>query len=274
MSTDVILLGHGSHRTRATDLGLREVYRRLQARLADEAQVSLAFFEFLHPTLEETVAELAGRSVRQAILMPYFLFEGREIKRDIPGELAHLHERYPTLDVTMAATLGVHPRMIEAAADRVRKALDGVGQLLPTAGCFPRRGETGRVGVVLVNRGVRKQYDDGSRLVELCGLLRDALGGDTVVEGALAENSPLTVEAAAGSLVEQGAQRVVVMPYLNFPGKVLADSVVAATVRARAAHPEVKHFLASTLCVDDGIVEVCVARIKAKMTELGERVAE
>ncbi|GAC1459519.1 MAG: hypothetical protein PVSMB4_18780 [Ktedonobacterales bacterium] len=273
MSTDVILLGHGSHRSRSTDLGLREVHRRLSARLEGEARVSLAFFEFLHPTLEETVSDLAGQGVRQAILMPYFLFEGREIQRDIPGELAHLHERYPTLDVTMAGTLGVDARMIAAAADRVRKALDGVGQLLPTAGRLPRRGETGRVGVVLVNRGVRQQYDDGSRLAELCRLLRQALGGDTLVEGALAENSPLTVEAAAERLAEQGAQRVVIMPYLNFPGKVLVDSVVAATARARTAHPEVKHYLASTLCVDDGIVDVCVSRIRARMAEVVEPVA-
>jgi sirohydrochlorin cobaltochelatase len=267
MTTDVILLGHGSHRTRATDLGLREIHRRLQRRLDGEARVALGFFEFLHPTLAETVAELAGAGVRQAILMPYFLFVGREIQRDIPRELAHLREQYPTLEVTMAATLGVHPNMIEVAAERVRCALAGVGQVLPTAGgCLPRRGETGRVGVVLVNRGVRRQFDDGARLGDLCALLQGALGGDTLVEPALAENSPQTVEATAAHLVDQGARRVVVMPYLHFPGKVLA-SVAEGTERARAAHPDVKHYLASTLCVDDRIVEVCVARIREQMAE-------
>ncbi|HEV7126748.1 MAG TPA: CbiX/SirB N-terminal domain-containing protein [Ktedonobacterales bacterium] len=263
MRASVILLGHGSHRSRATDLGLREVHRRLAERLRADADVALAFFEFLHPTLAETVAELAAAGVRRALLMPYFLFEGREIQRDIPGELAHLRERFPTLAITMAATLGIHPQLIALAAERVRQALDGVGQLLPTAGRFPRRGETGRVGVVLVNRGVRRQYDDGGRLAELCRLLSGALGGDTLVAPALAENSPDTVEVAADHLVVRGARRVVVMPYLNFPGKVLAESVVAATNRARLAHPEVKHYLASTLCVDDRIVEVCVERIRA-----------
>ena len=274
MPFDVILLGHGSHRTRSTDLGLREIHRRLQERLVGEARVSLAFFEFLHPTLQETVAALAHDGARRAILMPYFLFAGREIQRDIPGELAHLRERFPTLDITMAATLGIHPQMTAVAADHVRQALAGVGQLLPTAGArLPRRGETGRVGVVLVNRGVRRQYDDGSRLAELCQMLRAELGEDTLVEPALAENSPQTVEAAAARLIEQGARRVVVMPYLHFPGKVLAESVVAATERARAAHPGVKHYLASTLCVDDRIVAVCEERIRAAHAELSTAAA-
>lgn len=268
MSLDVILLGHGSHQTSATDLGLREVHRRLQARFAGERQVWLAFFEFLHPTLAETVAEVAATGARQAVLMPYFLFEGREIKRDIPGELAHLRERYPTLEVSMAGTLGTHPNMIATAADHVRAALAGAGQVLPTAGRLPRRGETGRVGVVLVNRGVRQQYDDGSRLATLCALLQGELGGDTLVEPALAENSPNTVDAAAARLIEQGARRVVVMPYLHFPGKVLITSVMAGIERARAAHPDVKHYLAGTLCVDDRIVAVCEERIREKLGEL------
>jgi sirohydrochlorin cobaltochelatase len=267
MSLDVILLGHGSHQTSATDLGLREIHRRLQARFEGEAKVWLAFFEFLHPTFEETVAEVAASGVRQAVLMPYFLFEGREIKRDIPRELAHFHERYPTLDVTMAGTLGTHPNMIATAADHVHNALSGAGQVLPTAGRLPRRGETGRLGVVLVNRGVRLQYDDGSRLAALCALLRDELGGDTLVEPALAENSPNTVDAAAERLIQQGARRVVVMPYLHFPGKVLITSVMPGIERARAAHPEIKHYLAGTLCVDDRIIAVCEERIREKLRE-------
>lgn len=260
MPYDVILLGHGSHRTDATDRGLREIHRRLQALLADEARVALAFFEFLHPTLAETVAELAAAGTRHAVLMPYFLFEGREIQSDIPNELAHLHDLHPTLAVTMAANLGIHPNMIAAAADRVRQALNDAERP-------PRGGETERVGVVLVNRGVRRQYDDGSRLNELCRLLRDELAGSlgegTLVAPALAENSPQTVEAAASGLIAQGVQHIVVLPYLHFPGKVLIDSVIPATERARAAHQAVKHELAATLGVDDRIVAVCAERIRA-----------
>lgn len=272
MPFDVILLGHGSHRTSATDLGLREMHRRLQARFAEEARVALAFFEFLHPTLAETVAGLAQAGIRRAVLMPYFLFNGREIQRDIPGELAHLHEQHPTLDVTMAENLGIHPNMIAVAADRVRAALNGAGQPSATAGHPPRHDEYGHVGVVLVNRGVRPQYDDGSRLNELCLLLRNALseplGAQTLVEPALAENSPQTVEATAASLIAQGAQRVVVLPYLHFPGKVLLESVVPATERAQAAHLDIPHVLAQTLGVDDRIAAVCEERIRAALAAL------
>jgi sirohydrochlorin ferrochelatase len=302
---DVILLGHGSHRTPDTDQGLREIHRRLQARLAGESRVALAFFEFLHPTLAETVAEVAASGARRAVLMPYFLFEGREIQRDIPGELAHLREQHPALAVTMAATLGTHPNMVAVAADRVRAALeesDGtrVGEDArrafgerpdeggPTDARAPEdapgsvplqsppaRPTAGHLGVVLVNRGVRRQYDDGSRLAELCRLLGERLNGevgghagDALVAPALAENSPRTVEVVAAELIGRGARRIVVLPYLHFPGKVLLESVVPATERARAAHPEVPHMLAATLGVDDRIVAVCAERVRAALAGL------
>ncbi|HEY7835188.1 MAG TPA: hypothetical protein VIG30_16550, partial [Ktedonobacterales bacterium] len=59
-----------------------------------------------------------------------------------------------------------------------------------------------------------------------------------------------------------------VLPYLHFPGKVLLESVVPATERARAAHPEVPHMLAATLGVDDRIVAVCAERVRAALAGL------
>lgn len=257
----VVLLAHGSARGRCTDEGIREIGARLSKRLAGEVIVRVAFFEFLHPTLEEALQALRDASISNAIVMPYFLFDGKEIKVEIPALLADLRPRFPDLQIQQAANLGVDPRLIDVVADRVDDALRGLGQITPVGGRLPVRGEGGRLGVILVNRGSRARYDDGTRLRALCSLLQDRLGG-APVEPAQAERSPdLTIENAAQRLIEAGCERIVVAPYLHFPGKVLTVNVIPSVNRAATAHPSRRFYLASTLCLDDRIVDVCVSRI-------------
>lgn len=264
----VVLLAHGSARGRCTDDGIRALGARLAERLAGDAVVQVAFFEFLHPTLEEALQALRDAAIRNAIVMPYFLFDGKESTVEIPVLLTDLRARFPDLQIHQAANLGVDPRLIDVVADRVDDALRGLGQVALVGGRLPVRGEGGRLGVILVNRGSRARYDDGSRLRALCGLLQDRLGG-APVEPAQAERSPeLTIENAARRLVEAGCERIVVAPYLHFPGKVLTVNVIPAVNRAAAAHPSRRFYLASTLCLDDRIVDVCVSRI-ADVVRLG-----
>lgn len=258
----VALLGHGSARSHCTAEGLRAVATRLAARLGDTAEVQVAFFEFLHPTLEETLESFRARGFTKAIVLPYFLFEGKEIKIEIPDLLRQLTPRFPGLQLILGPDLGVDRRLIDLLAQRVAEALAGLGQLLPIGGRLPVRGEPGRLGVIVVNRGSRARYDDGSRLREICRLLRQRLGG-VPVEPAQAERSvELTIQNAASRLVAAGGERIVVLPYLHFPGKVLTVNVIPAVNQAAARHPGVRFYLASTLCVDDRLIEVCVDRLQ------------
>lgn len=260
----VILLAHGSQRTRATELGMREVRERLARRLPG-IEVQLAFFEFLHPTLAEVARELVAGGHRRAVLLPYFLFAGKEIKYDIPAEIAALREAEPRIEVTQARELGVDDRLIEHVARHVAGALRGRSQYLPIAGRLPSTLDGGRLGVVLCNRGSRKQFDPGDRLVELCRRVRDRLSVEyagVLVEPAQAENSELTVETAARTLAANGARRIVVTPYLHFPGKVLFQDIGPAVRRAQAEHPNVKFYLAWTLCANDAAIDICVERLR------------
>jgi sirohydrochlorin cobaltochelatase len=261
--TAVALLAHGSRRGTATADGMREIQRRLQARLP-HLPVALAFFEFLQPTLAEVVADFADRQISQIVALPYFLFAGREMQVDIPAELDRLRQQHPGVTLRLAEPLGPDDRLVAYVAERVTGALDGRSQCLPVATRLPSRRDRGRVGVIVCNRGSRRQYDAGGRLRDLCARLQVHLGGDTLVEPAQAEygEPDLTIEAAASRLVEAGARRVVVVPYLHFPGKVLAVNIVPATRRAQATHPAAKFLLAWTLCVNDAALDICVERIR------------
>ena len=264
----VALLAHGSRRSTATADGMREIQRRLQARLPD-LPVALAFFEFLQPTLAEVVADFAARQFTQVVVLPYFLFAGREIQVDIPAELDRLRQQNPGVTLRLAEPLGLDDRLVAHVAELVAGALDGRCQCLPVATHLPSRRDRGRIGVIICNRGSRRQYDAGDRLRDLCARLQAHLGDDTLVEPAQAENGEpeLTIEAATDRLVHAGARRVVVVPYLHFPGKVLAVNIVPATRRAQDAHPEAKFLLAWTLCVNDAALDICVERIRVESRE-------
>jgi sirohydrochlorin ferrochelatase len=260
--TAVALLAHGSKRGTATELGMHAIRQRLQDRLP-QVLVGLAFFEFLHPTLEELVREFAGRGIARVVVQPYFLFDGKEITLDIPEELERVAAAVPGVALAQAGSLGVDDRLVDHVARRVEGALRGLCQYKPVAGRLPSTRDRGTVGVVLCNRGSRRQYDPGDRLRELCAALSARLGQGTLVEPAQAENGgeDLTIEAAARRLVAAGTERVVVVPYLHFPGKVLFVNIAPAVQKAQAEHPLAKFYLAWTLCANDAAIDICVDRI-------------
>jgi sirohydrochlorin ferrochelatase len=263
----LVLLGHGSRRGSATDLGMQELACRLRRRLGDGPPVVLAFFEFLQPSLAGAVCDLAAQGVEQVVVLPYFLFDGKEITAEIPAALAELRAALPGLTIVQAENLGVDRRLIDCLVERVEGALRGTAQFQPI---LPLRGATGRLGVVLVNRGSRRRYDPGTRLEQLAALLVDRLGPDALVAPAQAENSPTTVAVAGRTLIAQGARRLVVAPYLHFPGKVLADNVIPDTQQLRREYPGVRVHLASTLCVDDRLVDIAHDRARAALAALDD----
>jgi sirohydrochlorin ferrochelatase len=258
----VLVLGHGSKRGRATNDGIREIARRLQLCFPAGPVIQPAFFEFLAPTLAEATQGAVREGATEIAVLPYFLFDGKEIQRDIPGELDHLRAEFPNARITQLPNLGLDPRLAKLVANRVRDALQGTSQYLPAHGLV-RRAAGGRLGVIVVNRGSRAQWDPGTRLEQLAALVGVELGNETLVEVAQAENSKRTIEAAADSLASVGAKRIVVAPYLHFIGKVMSQDVAPALERSRTAHPGVQFALAWTLCVNDTAIDILCERVRA-----------
>ena len=155
-------------------------------------------------------------------MLPYFLFDGKEITVEIPEALDALRAELPHVTITQAQNLGMDPRLIEVVAERVQGALQGRPSSRASCPCVGRW-PTGRGAG---QPGSRKRYDPGTRLEALAQALRERLGPQALVVPAQAENSVVTVEAAGRALIAQGALRLVVAPYLHFPGKVLADNVI------------------------------------------------
>ncbi|HWE63184.1 MAG TPA: CbiX/SirB N-terminal domain-containing protein [Chloroflexota bacterium] len=263
-SQRVLVLGHGSRRSRttATDTGIREIACRLQARFPGGPVIRPAFFDFLSPSLAEAVRQAAHEGVTEIAVLPYFLFAGKEIQLEIPQELERLGAELPQVTIRQLPHLGVDARLATLVAQRVREALQGTSQYLPAHGLV-RRNAAGRLGVLLVSRGSRPQWDPGTDLARLGELARRELGGDTLMAVAQAENSERTIELAAAELAALGARRIVVVPYLHFIGKVLIHNIIPALERSRQAHAGIVFALAWTLCVNDAAIDLLEDRVRA-----------
>jgi sirohydrochlorin ferrochelatase len=119
--TAVILLGHGSRLAEANE-GLLSVAARV-AELVDANLVEVAFLQLAQPGLREAADRCVGAGANRVVVVPFFLFPGAHVRDDIPSEVTRLRARHPGVSFSVAAVLGDHPKLAEAAADRAREAL-------------------------------------------------------------------------------------------------------------------------------------------------------
>ncbi len=251
-----MLLGHGSRRTRTTDVGLAEVVRRMQERVVPPTRVRLAGFEFTRPSLTEAVDQLVREGSRRIVVAPFFVFDGKHILEEIPEELERLRSAWPQLELLYARTLGHDGRMMDIVVERVRQSLSAAEW---------ERAQEGELalGVVVVNRGSRKRFDPEQRVRGIVAGVQARLGPGALTHHAQAEYEAPTVEEACAAVARAGARLVVVVPYIFFPGKVLFDNIRPAVERAMAAFPEVEHRLSRVLGIDDRMIDIALERAVA-----------
>lgn len=117
----MIVLGHGSRRKEVAQC-FEEMVDRV-ARLLPQAPVLPAFFSLGRPDLPTQVGILAQRGCERIVIMPYFLYNGVHIEKDIPELLAELEIQYPHLDFVLQSTLENDPAMERLVLERLRAAI-------------------------------------------------------------------------------------------------------------------------------------------------------
>jgi precorrin-8X/cobalt-precorrin-8 methylmutase len=112
----VIILAHGSRNAQA-----RESFLRMAAVVRKRAgdTVVPAFFSLGNPDLEEAVRELAGKGCKSIAILPYFLFDGNHVRKDIPDLVKELEVKYPDIEFQVLGSLEHEPMMPELVYERV-----------------------------------------------------------------------------------------------------------------------------------------------------------
>ena len=243
METAVLLCGHGSRDPEA----IREfelAAAALRPRLP-ELDFATGYLEFARPTIRDGLAILAARGARRILAIPGMLFAASHVKNDLPWEMNSFIADHPNVDVRLARDLGIDPKLLRAAADRIAAAAD---TRIP-------RPET---LLVVVGRGTNDP-DANSNISKLARMLWEGMGlgwADAAFSGVAHPRVDAALARAAGL----GFRRIIVFPYFLFTG-VLVKRIYAQTDTVAALFPEIEFVKALYLRDHDGVLAAFCDRV-------------
>ena len=245
----VMLCGHGSRDADAVNefAGLADA---LRARVAYE-HVEYGYLEFATPVIRDGLDKLRAQGVRDVLAVPGMLFAAGHAKNDIPSVLNTYQAQYDNFRVHYGRELGIDPKMIHAAGERIEEGL---------AQC---QTDVSRHDTLLmvVGRGA-SDPDANANVAKVMRLLWEGKGfgwGETAYSGV---TFPL-VEPALEHAARLGFKRIVVFPYFLFTG-VLVRRIYEYTDAVAARHPEIEFVKTPYLnahpsvvsCLEDRINEI------------------
>lgn len=123
--TAILLVGHGS-RNRESVTCLYDIASALQQEHG-YAVVEVAFLELCPPSIQEGFDACVRRGATQVLLLPYFLFPGGHVYKDLPDEVALAMRRHPGLSARLGEVLGYHPSLVRIVRERIEQSLAHYG---------------------------------------------------------------------------------------------------------------------------------------------------
>ncbi|MBN2041900.1 MAG: CbiX/SirB N-terminal domain-containing protein [Spirochaetes bacterium] len=120
MKTALLVLGHGSRSKDAIDV-FDKIVKRIQEK-GDYELVRGAHMELARPDIPEAVSEIAGLGANRVIMVPYFLYEGIHIKKDIPEIIEELKAKYKDIEFIFARPIGFEPLLADILLSRAKEA--------------------------------------------------------------------------------------------------------------------------------------------------------
>ena len=257
----VLVCGHGSRSQPAVD-----EFAVLAERLTDRFPgwpVAHGYLEFANPVLRDGLDRLREAGCDRILAVPGMLFAAMHAKNDIPSVLNTYAARHG-IRVEYGRELGVDPKMIAAAADRVRAAVAAADAAAgPAADSAADSGE-GPVPLhdtclVVIGRGA-SDPDANANVAKVTRLLWEGMGFGWAETGYSGVTFPL-VEPCLERVVRLGFRRVVVFPYFLFTG-VLVDRIYGFTDWVAEANPGVQFVKAGYLNDHPQVVATFAERVR------------
>ena len=198
--------------------------------------VGTACLELAPMPLSEQIYEfgtrVAAAGVKVLKLMPVFLMAGVHVKEDIPEEIEAAKALLSGVDLqlTLCPHLGSHEKMGDMLAGRLA-AVPNEGALLVAHGSRRPRGNK-------MVKGLADQLDI------------------TVAYWAI----PPDIETQVIDLMQQGVQRLTILPYFLFPGGI-TDAITHRTEELAERFPKVNFRMLPTLGATDEIADLAIELI-------------
>ncbi|MEC7792793.1 MAG: sirohydrochlorin chelatase [Pseudomonadota bacterium] len=246
MKTGVMICGHGSRSQAAVD-EFAVLAEKLPALLPDWP-VEYGYLEFANPVIRDGLDKLREAGCDRILAVPGMLFAAMHAKNDIPTVLNTYAEKHG-IEISYGRELGVDPKMIAAAAARIREALASADSDVPLE----------ETCLVVIGRGA-SDPDANGNVAKVARLLHEGLGFGWCEVGFSGVTFPL-VEPCLNHVVKLGYKRVVVFPYFLFTG-ILIDRIYGFTDRVAARHPEIEFLKAGYLNDHPKVLETFAERVR------------
>ncbi len=256
MTTGLLLCGHGS-RDGGAVAEFGALAEAIPSHLPPGWLVEHGYLEFANPVLRDGLEALRDRGATRILAVPGMLFAAMHAKNDIPSVLQAWSER-SGVPVQYGRELGVDPKMVAAAAARVREAIaradaeDGPVPLHETC-------------LVVIGRGA-SDPDANANVSKVARLLWEGLGLGWCEVGYSGVTFPL-VEPCLLHVARLPYRRVVVFPYFLFRG-VLVDRITGFTDRVAAAHPYIRFVKAGYLGLHPEVLRTFAERATEMLGEV------
>ena len=246
MTIGVMVCGHGSR-----DVDAVEEFERLVrglARRLPEYPMERGFLEFARPTLREGLDRLRARAVDYVLAVPGMLFAAGHVKNDVPSVL-NAYAAEHAIRIELGRDLGIEPKLLAAARDRIEAALAARASQLPRAQTL----------LAVVGRGT-SDPDANGNVAKVARMLWEGMGFGWAEVGYSGVAHP-RVDALLERAARLGFRRIVVFPYFLFTG-VLVRRIFAQTDEVAARHTGIEFINAGYLSDHPLVLETFVERIE------------
>ncbi|MBA3342264.1 MAG: hypothetical protein H0T48_10545 [Gemmatimonadaceae bacterium] len=123
--------------------------------------------------------------------------------------------------------------------------------------------------VIVVDHGSRKS--EANEMMKCVANLIQAMAGPGIlVKYAHMELAEPSVEAAFAQCVAEGADEVIVFPYMLSPGKHSTGDIPRMVARAAENHPGIRYSVTEAFGVHEKLAEVVLTRAGVEFRRLGE----
>ncbi|MEM1298305.1 MAG: sirohydrochlorin chelatase [Pseudomonadota bacterium] len=247
----VMVCGHGSRSQAAVD-EFAVVAERLRTVFPDWP-VEYGYLEFANPVIRDGLDRLRDQGCDHILAVPGMLFAAMHSKNDIPTVL-NTYAAQHGLKVQYGRELGVDPKMIGAAAARVKQAVDDANA----------RDEVPlhETCLVVIGRGA-SDPDANSNVAKITRLLWEGFGFGWAETGYSGVTFPL-VEPCLEQVAKLGFRRVIVFPYFLFTG-ILIDRIYGFTDMVAERHPGIEFVKAGYLNDHDGVIDTFSERVREQL---------
>jgi sirohydrochlorin cobaltochelatase len=242
----VMLCGHGSRDENAVS-EFAVLSEHLKKRLP-QYPVEYGYLEFATPIIRNGLDALKAKGVERVLAVPGMLFAAGHAKNDIPSVL-NTYAAQNNLRIDYGKELGIDPKMMRAAGDRIQEALDSA----------PAGVALHETLLVVVGRGA-SDPDANSNVSKVTRILWEGFGfgwAETAYSGV---TFPL-VEPALEHAAKLGYKRIIVFPYFLFTG-ILVQRIYDAADEVAARYPDIEFIKAPYLNDHPAVIDTFEERIE------------